>query len=172
MKTLVLLCCALFLAAAVGTAGAVSTAGASTHLTGSEKAVLTLVNHARTSRGLHTVRVVPSLERAARAHSHDMIVRDYFSHNSAGGGSFSSRLCAYGYSPSGCKAWCVGEIIGYSSSSAAPRVVFRAWMKSPAHRTILLTRAFRDVGVGGAKGSFCGKGGVSIFTVDFGHRVR
>ena len=45
-------------------------------------------------------------------------------------------------------------------------------MKSPAHRTIILTRSFRDVGVGAAKGTFCGVGGVSMFTVDFGHRVK
>jgi uncharacterized protein YkwD len=172
MKTLILLCCVLVAAVAVETTGAIQTAGASIRLTSSEKSVLALVNHARTSRGLHSVRVVGALEKAARSHSHNMIVRDYFSHNSASGATFSSRLCAFGYSPSGCTSWCVGEIIGYSSSSSTPSSVFRAWMNSPGHRTIILTPSFRDVGVGAAKGTFCGVAGVSMFTVDFGHRVK
>lgn len=172
MKTLILLCCALLVVVAAETTGAIQTAGASIRLTSSERSVLTMVNHARTSRGLHSVRVAVSLEKAARSHSRDMIARDYFSHSSASGAAFSSRLRAFGYSPTGCSAYCVGEIIGYSSSSSAARSVFRAWMRSPGHRSVILTRSFREVGVGAAKGSFCGRSGVTMFTVDFGHRVR
>ncbi|HUK76482.1 MAG TPA: CAP domain-containing protein [Thermoleophilia bacterium] len=172
MKTLILVCLCMLVAAAVETTGALQTAGATVRLTSSEKSVLALVNHARTSRGLHSLRVRGALEKAARSHSRDMVARDYFSHNSASGAAFSSRLRAFGYSPSGCSSWCVGEIIGYSSSSRAARSVFRAWMESPGHRSVILTRSFRDVGVGAAKGTFCGMSGVSMFTVDFGHRVR
>ena len=172
MKTLILLCCVLLVVVAAETTGAIQKAGASIRLTSSERSVLAMVNHARTSRGLRSVRVVASLERAARSHSQNMIARDYFSHCSAGGAAFSSRLRSFGYSPSGCSSYSVGEIIGYSSSSSAARGVFGAWMRSSGHRTVILTRGFRDVGVGGARGSFCGRGGISMFTVDFGRRVR
>jgi len=172
MKTLILFCLLLLVTAAAETTGVIQTAGASIRLTPSERSVLVLVNHARTSHGLHALRVAGTLEKAARAHSRAMVARDYFSHNSATGAAFSSRLRAFGYSPSGCRSYGVGEIIGYSSSSSAARSVFRAWMKSPGHRGVILTRSFRDVGVGAAKGTFCGLRGVSMFTVDFGRRVR
>ena len=76
------------MATAVSAPPAVASA---THLTKAEKTMLALGNHARTSRGRHALRVVAALERASRAHSRDMLRRDYFSHNSHGGGSYGGR---------------------------------------------------------------------------------
>ncbi len=39
------------------------------------------------------------------------------------------------------------------------------WMQSDGHRRVILTAAFRDIGVGTATG-----GGMRWFTVDFGRR--
>jgi uncharacterized protein YkwD len=173
MKAIVLCCAALVTMAGWTAVSAPPAVASAIHLTKAEKTMLALVNHARTSRGRHALRVVASLERASRAHSRDMLRRDYFSHNSHGGGSYAARLLKFGYSRSGCTAWKVGEIIGWGQGSAASaRHIFRRWMASPAHRKVILQRCFRDVGIGAATGTLCGLSGVRMVTIDFGHRVK
>ena len=53
-------------------------------------------------------------------------------------------------------------------------LVVDSWMKSPAHRAVILTRTFRDIGVGAVKtedgyGSIDGV--VWFFTLDMGRRI-
>ena len=170
----IVLCCAVLVVLASWTAASAQPAAASgSHLTKAEQTMLALLNHARTSRGRHALRAVSSLERASRAHSRDMLRRGYFSHDSHGGGSYAVRLRAFGYSRAGCTAWKVGEIIGWGRGGAASaRRIFRRWMKSPAHRRVILQRSFRDVGIGAVTGTLCGLSGVRMVTVDFGHRVK
>jgi uncharacterized protein YkwD len=43
-------------------------------------------------------------------------------------------------------------------------------MDSPGHRAVLLTRRFREIGVGVAIGSPAGSGLGAIYTVDVGFR--
>ena len=50
-----------------------------------ENTMLRLINNARTSRGLHAVKSYEALHKAARAHSSDMLRRDYFAHSSLSG---------------------------------------------------------------------------------------
>ena len=169
----IILCCAGLVAVAGWSAASTPSAVAGCRLTKPEKTVLALINHVRTTRGRHALRPVAALERASRAHSRDMLRRGYFSHRSHGGGSYAARLRAFGYSRSGCTAWKVGEIIGWGQDSgAAARRIFRRWMKSPAHRKVILQRSFRDVGIGAVTGTLCGLSGVRVVTVDFGHRVK
>jgi uncharacterized protein YkwD len=172
MKTIVLCCVVLVVAAGWG-AGSPRPAAASIRLTSPEKAMLALINHARTSRGLRRVGVVAVLERASRSHSRDMLKRDYFSHSSYGGALYAARLLSFGYSRAGCACWQVGEVIGWGRGSAVTaRSVFGQFMRSRVHRTVILQRSFRDVGVGAAMGSLRGLTGVRMFTLDFGRRVR
>ena len=49
-----------------------------------EKQLLTLHNNTRKNHGLKPFCVHPALQKAARAHSEDMIQHDYFSHDSRG----------------------------------------------------------------------------------------
>ena len=65
-----------------------ATASADITLTAREKAVVAAVNKIRASHGLAKLRVKPSLVRAARAHSKEMGVEQYFAHESADGESF------------------------------------------------------------------------------------
>jgi uncharacterized protein YkwD len=163
---------ALAVAAAVLAVAPAAPARAIT-MTTAERQVLALVNHARTSRGLHRLTIVQSLERAARSHSRQMVNRNYFSHSSFSGESFSARLIRFGYSQAGCTSWTVGEDIAYGTGSAgSPKAIYRAWMHSPAHRAIILTAKFRNAGVGRAKGTFRGIPGVVFFTLDCGARTR
>jgi len=147
----------------------ISRAGAT--LTTSEKNMLTLINNARTKRGLHKVAVVSSLQRAARSHSTSMLSRDYFSHYSYSGSTFATRLLSFGYSRKGCTFWKVGEVIGWGKGTyGTARSVFRSWMRSSAHRTVIFTKCWRGCGVGSKRGSYGALSGVRMFTVDFGRR--
>lgn len=134
-----------------------------------EATMLRLVNRARTSRGLHAVKIVASLDRAALLHSREMISRDYFSHSSRGGASLASRARSAGY-PSGSA---LGEVIAYGSSfKGTPASIFKGWMRSSSHRRVILTRRWRDVGIGCARGTYKGYSGVVMYTVDFGRRTQ
>src|SRR4051794_27957072 len=60
---------------------------------------LCLVNQERSSRGLRPLRANRRLARAAASHARDMDARGYFSHDSAGGGTFVDRIRKVGYVP-------------------------------------------------------------------------
>lgn len=138
-----------------------------------EATVLRLINRQRTSRGLHAVRIQTKLDAAAFAHSRQMVSRDYFSHYSPGGATFAQRLCAGGYTRTGCRTWAVGEVIGWGAGVAGTaQAIVKAWMRSSSHRAVILDRRWRDVGVGCAWGTFCGIPGTLMCTVDFGRRAR
>jgi uncharacterized protein YkwD len=138
-----------------------------------ESAMLKLINHARTSRGLHALSSYDALHKAALSHSADMIKRDYFGHSSLGGAGVSARARQAGYSTSGWSQWAVGEVIAWGCGSrGAPQAVFKAWMHSSSHRSIILGKRWRDVGLGCARGTFKGIRGVVMYTVDVGRRVQ
>jgi uncharacterized protein YkwD len=136
---------------ALGTAAAASARG----LTSSETSLLRAMNKARTSRGLHALRVDYRLERVARSHSADMLAHQYFAH-----GSFFARL-----SSSGAAGPVYGENLAWGPTSAS--WVVSQWLASPEHRANLLRRGFRRVGVGTLTGSFEGSAGVWVVTADF-----
>jgi uncharacterized protein YkwD len=128
---------------------------------GKEKRTLQLINRERKSHGLEKLCVHPQLQRAARAHSKDMIQRDYFAH-----GNIGARLRSYGYHGN-TYSENIGEGFG---ARGRPRAVFRRWMTSSAHKSNILDNRFREVGVGVATGNYKGIRGYNIYTVDFGRR--
>ena len=139
----------------------------------SESAMLKLISHARTSRGLHALSSYDALHQAALSHSADMIRHDYFAHSSLGGAGVSARARQAGYGTSGWSQWTVGEVIAWGCGTrGTPQTVFKAWMHSSLHRSIILGRQWRDVGVGCARGTFKGISGVVMYTVDVGRRVQ
>ena len=132
-----------------------------------EKTMLVLHNRKRASRGLPRLCIRPALEKAARAHSADMIRRDYFSHNTEGRNEGPcERIRRYGYHWRKC-----GENIAWGSGRyGSPNSRFQAWMNSPAHRANFLNRGFREVGIGAARGTYKRYSNVTMWTVDFGDR--
>jgi uncharacterized protein YkwD len=157
----------LVLAVAVVAAGSV----AASQRTANEASMLQLFDHTRAQRGLAPLHVQAALARAALAHSRDMMDRDYFSHSSSGGASCADRARRAGYATSGCSSWAVSEVIGWGRSSAGtPRAIFSSWMRSAYHRSIILGRRWRDVGVGCVSGTFQGASGSWMYTVDVGRR--
>jgi uncharacterized protein YkwD len=136
-----------------------------------ETNIINLVNKQRTTRGLRPVRVRYDLTRAARVHSRDMARRNRLTHRSGNGDSTGRRLRRYGYTSNGYRYWSVGEDIAwgrYGTQDATPETIVRRWMRSSAHRKIILKRVFRDAGVGVAKSG----SGRRYFTLDMGRRTR
>ncbi len=139
----------------------------------SERAMLKLINAAREKRGLAKVRIHTALDRAALDHSRELLAQGRFAHTSADGTGTATRLRRAGYGSSGWSSWSVAEVIGVGQGTlGAPRAVFRAWMGSKAHRSIILGKRWRDAGIGCAHGAFGESDDVAVYTVNFGRRTR
>jgi uncharacterized protein YkwD len=134
------------------------------------------LNRVRGARGLRPLRARPALAAAARRHSLQMGHRGFFAHESADGTPFWRRIERF-YGGHGFRSWAVGENIFWQSpASTRAGSVVRSWLASPGHRANVLSREWRDVGVGAvslptAPGVFGGSA-VTIVTVDFGKRRR
>jgi uncharacterized protein YkwD len=163
--------------------GAAAPAGALTERSGRqitavnalESQVLTDLNALRAKRGLRPLRMSRHLTAAANKHSLEMARRGYFSHDSANGGSFWSRVQRF-YRSSGYRSWTVGENLLWSSPDVDRASALRMWMESPGHRANLLSKSWREIGlsavhVTSAPGVFGGME-VTIVTADFGSRSR
>lgn len=97
----------------------------------------------------------------ARIHNHDMLAGDFFAHDAPTGQTFAERL-AY------LKRRLIGETIAWGTGSfATPQGIVSLWMASPPHRRIILTRAFRRVGISILGGRFQGQSKARVATADF-----
>jgi uncharacterized protein YkwD len=141
-----------------------------------ETTVVGEINRVRAARGLRPLRPTRSLAAAARRHSTQMAQRGFFDHNSADGTPFWRRIERF-YGDRGFRSWEVGENIFWQSpTTIAATSVVRSWLASPGHRANMLSRSWRDLGVGAlsltsAPGVYGGSP-VTIVTVDFGKRRR
>ena len=133
------------------------------------RATLCVLNAQRARHHLPGLSLNSKLSSAARRHSLAMVSGKFFSHDSADGSSFLDRIRRTGYL-SGAGSWSVGENIAYGSGDrSSPRSIGRAWMNSPPHRANILSRSFREIGIGVAYGTPVGGGGAT-YTTDFGKR--
>ncbi len=110
-----------------------------------ERHVFALINEERARYGRSQLAWVERAADAARFHSNDMAVNNFFSHQDLGGKRVSARADAFGISN-----WrSLGENIAWltGGTDTATRVV-KLWMESPGHRENILNRSFRESGVG------------------------
>jgi uncharacterized protein YkwD len=154
-RLLVTLVAGVFALLGLATASAESSAEP---LSTSELSVLREMNSVRQSNGLRGLRVDRRLELVARAHSRDMLQRQYFAHT-----LFASRIRA-----SGARGPLFGENLAWGPSSA--RWVVTQWLASAHHRANLLRPGFQRVGVGAATGTYDGQAGTLMVTADFAGR--
>jgi uncharacterized protein YkwD len=120
-----------------------------------EEAVIRLTNEARAKAGCPAVRFDARLRTAARRHSMDMGVHDFFSHDSRNGDTFADRITAAGYPRPGAE----NIARGYRTAAA----VMKGWMDSAGHRANILNCGLHAIGVG----RYDGPGG-PWWTQDFG----
>jgi uncharacterized protein YkwD len=138
-----------------------------------EKRMLELHNKARTERGLKVLCVHPTLTRAARAHSQEMLDKDYASHNSFNGESVKKRLERFGYTFGRYSYYAIGENVAWGCGSyGAPDRIFKWWMNSSNHRSNILSKKFQEVGIGARTGTFKSCDHATMYTVDFATRRR
>ncbi len=116
-------------------------------------ALLCEIDRVRDRRDLRGLRPDAQLDLAAGRHAADMFERKYFSHTSPGGGDLGDRARRAGYAQRTC-SWRVGEVLAWGvaqRSTAAATVA--AWLDSPTHRRILVSRRYAELGVGTAAGT-------------------
>jgi uncharacterized protein YkwD len=134
--------------------------GGKIFLYATEERLLTLHNNARKNHSLKPFCVHPALQKAARAHSKDMIQHDYFSHFTRGRNEDPcTRIRRFGYSSSYC-----AENIGYNTT---PEDMFRSWMRSSIHRPNILDESFHEIGIGACTGDYSDSN-TTMYTADFG----
>jgi uncharacterized protein YkwD len=106
-----------------------------------ERRVIELTNEHRRGAGCPDLARDDQLTTAARNHSTDMALNDFFSHVGSNGSTFTQRIEATGYQWSNAAE---NIAAGYSS----PEAVVEAWMNSQGHRDNILNCALREIGVG------------------------
>jgi uncharacterized protein YkwD len=114
------------------------------------------LNDIRASNGLPALRSSNSLHRSSTRYARRMIQSDYFGH--------SSRIAAssaFGR---------LGETLElHSGWSANPAETITEWMNSPGHRAVLMSSAYRWVGMGIARGRI-GSRLVTVWVAHVGDR--
>jgi len=138
-----------------------------------ENTVLDRMNQVRRAHGLRLLRLNSRLRAAALFHSNDMGRRGYFEHDSLSGTVFWRRIERF-YPSRGFRSWTVGENLLWGSGTYGAAFAVREWMNSRPHRENLLSREWREVGIGAvhfssAPGEYHGRP-VTIMTADFGAR--
>ena len=132
-------------------------AQAGARLDPTERSIMRLVNAARAQHGLSGLRAARPLSRAADAHSRDMLAAGFVDHASSDGTSFDTRVRRY------TRAGLVGETLAVTSQRhGGAGTVVAMWMNSPPHRAIILTAAFRRIGIARRWGA-----GKAVVTADF-----
>ena len=131
------------------------------------------INAQRGARGLRALRVSRGLTAAANYHSRQMGIFGFFEHESRNGAPFWRRIERF-YPSRGYSSWTVGENLLWGSNSYGAAFAVREWMESPPHRENMLSRSWREVGIGAvhfvsAPGEYRGRT-VTILTADFGAR--
>lgn len=135
--------------------------------TTSEKAVLTLLNKQRKAHGLAPLKYDPVLAKFARAHSANMVARNYFDHDTPGGPTYAQRAGALlGHNG----RHRIEENIAWGSGSyGTPAGLVDAWMHSPPHRANILSPLVHRVGEGNiaARHPYQGVPGATVATTEF-----
>ena len=133
------------------------------------------INVFRAKRGLRPLAVNPSLDMAAESHSLDMARTGYFAHESSNGRGFAARVRRF-YGTTGYRTWRAGETLLWASPDVDAKQALAMWLKSPEHLHVLLTPAWREVGLSAVHTPsgprMFGSLEVTIVTADFGARAR
>jgi uncharacterized protein YkwD len=112
-------------------------------------AVLCLVNAARGARSVAPLRADTRLTGAAQRFAAALGTSGPLTHRLEGGPSAQARIAASGYGGGRDKGFDFTEVLGRSFGAAAtPEQRVQAWLGDDVIRRALLTKRFRDIGVG------------------------
>lgn len=105
-----------------------------------EDAMLVLLNHERTTRGLRPLTMNAKARTEARAYSAEMFAKGYFSHIDPLGNSPFDRMHA-----AGIQFGAAGENLALAPTL---QLAHQGLMNSPGHRANILSKSYRTVGIG------------------------
>ncbi len=110
-----------------------------------EERAFAAINRERVTNGLSPLRHAQDLCAVARAHSEDMITRDYFAHQSPEGKDLRYRFAQHGINN-----WRqIAENIAFNSGYEDPvAAAVEGWMNSPGHRRNILNKSLIESGIG------------------------
>lgn len=142
-----------------------------------DAATLCLTNQIRAAHGLRPLHRNGALASIATGQARDMVDGNYFGDQSLTGQTPYARVRASSYPlVRGRVRLLTAQNIGWGTGpNATPTGIVQAWMASPPHRAIILTAAYRDVGVGVAPSvpaQFAGDFVGGTYAVEFGARER
>jgi uncharacterized protein YkwD len=138
------------------------------------RALAAEVNRARRAHGLRPLRISTHLAAAGTAHARALAEAGQFTHAwPTTGRLFASWIRSY-YPSRGYRSWSVGENLLWASPAMTPASAVRQWLESPAHRRVMLSRSWRELGIGvvtavAAPGAYGGRD-VQIAAAEFGKR--
>lgn len=123
-----------------------------------EVAIVRVLNRERRKRGIPGLRLSPRLAAVARNHTLDQLRSDRLNHTSSDGTPSNVRIRRV------VRARTSGETIAFVSRGAGSgaRTIVRMWLRSPAHASVLLSRSFRSIGIGRARGRLGQASGVVV----------
>jgi uncharacterized protein YkwD len=120
-------------------------------------ALIAAVNAVRNVHLLPRLSVDTNLSRAARSHSRDMLLHDYFGH-----GNFAVRMSRFSV-----QGRVFAETLAWKRGVMSANATLATWLASPEHRSILLDPALRRIGVASPVGPFDGFAKATVITADF-----
>jgi uncharacterized protein YkwD len=138
------------------------------------RTLLAAVNRARRTHGLRPLAYSGALANAATEHARALATTGMFTHEwPATGRLFSSWIRSF-YPARGYRTWSAGENLLWASPGFTPASAVQQWLDSPTHRRLLLTRSWRELGIGvvsavAAPGTYGGRD-VQIAAAEFGLR--
>ena len=109
-------------------------------MTADEKKMFEMINKERAKGNLPPLAFNAKLQRAARGHSENMAKQDKLEHV-LDGKTPTNRVDAAGYNYSR-----IGENVAFNEGGTTAEVV-QGWMESPAHKTNILKKEFKDTGL-------------------------
>jgi uncharacterized protein YkwD len=138
------------------------------------RTLVAAVNRARRAHGLRPLAYTGALASAATEHAKALATAGMFTHDwPTTGRLFSSWIRSF-YPARGYRAWRAGENLLWASPGFSPADAVQQWLDSPAHRRVLLTKSWRELGIGvvsavAAPGTYGGRD-VQIAAAEFGLR--
>jgi uncharacterized protein YkwD len=137
-------------------------------------ATLCLIDDARAEAHMRALRSNHALQGVAGSQVAGMIRFDYFSDVRPSGQTPGALIHATSYAARA--SLITGEDIGLGTGSeATPAQMVNSWLRSAAHRQIMLDPVFHDIGVGviaAVPSFFAGRQRGATYAIEFGTRLR
>jgi uncharacterized protein YkwD len=136
-------------------------------------ATLCLIDRIRTAWHLGPVRANAALRAVAASQVRSMVRLNYFTDIRPSGQTPLALVAATGYRAHASSVSVAQNIAWGTGPDATPARIVAAWMASPPHRRVILTRSFRDAGVAAIPAvppRFAGGSCGATYAIEFGTR--